>query len=193
MTALKKLISNIFMYFSQWEFRPVAKSLPQKTIVIGAPHSSLWDAVYMVAAIWNIGRDFKFLVKDDLMRTPLALILKPLGGIWVDRTSPHGLVEQIVAASQSSDDFILVLAPEATRSAVEYWRSGFYYMAKEANIPVTLGFIDHRNKTYGWGESIELTGDMTADMDKLREFYEGMTGVNPGTESIPRLRAEDEA
>lgn len=192
MTAIKKLIARIFMFFSRWEFQPISKSLPQKTIVIGAPHSSIWDAVFMVAAIWRIGRKFQFLVKEEFMRSPLFLILKPLGGISVDRSSPHGVVDQVVAASQKTDDFVLVLAPEATRAEVEYWRSGFYYMAQKADIPVTLGFIDHRTKTYGWGESIKLTGDKKAVMDQLREFYAGMTGVNPGTESVPRLRGEEE-
>ncbi|MGV9181869.1 1-acyl-sn-glycerol-3-phosphate acyltransferase [Arcanobacterium canis] len=186
---MKHLISTAFQAVSRWTF--VHEPLPEKAIVIGAPHTSVWDGILMAVAFWDLKRDFKFLVKDSLMRGPISPLIKWVGGMGVDRSHPQGMVGAAVEQAKKTDGFTLIIAPEGTRSERAYWRSGFYHIALDANIPVVLGFIDAKTRTYGWGQHITLTGDMTADMDIIRAFYADKEGMRDGRISTPRLRAED--
>ena len=94
---------------------------------------------------------------------------------------------------RESDSFTLCITPKGTRSPREFWKSGFYRIAMEADVPIQLGFIDRNTRTFGWGPTYRLTGDVRADMDVIRAFYADKVGVKPSKTSVPRLRAEDEA
>lgn len=187
---VKKLISKTFQRFSRLTLS--TEPLPPKAVVIGAPHTSNWDGVLMAIAFWDVERPFKFLVKDSLLHGPVSPIVRWVGGIGVDRKSPHGLVDSIAERAREADEFTLIIAPKGTRAKKEFWKSGFYHIAYKADIPVVLGYIDGEAKKYGWAHSIRLTGDMKADMDVIRAFYEGKKGINPERGIVPRLRGEDE-
>lgn len=159
-------------------------------MLIGGPHTSNWDFVLMVMVSWHIEVPFRFLAKSSLFAGPLGTLMRALGGIPVDRAADHGLVRRLVAMADRGERFVLVITPEATRGRVEFWKSGFYRIAREADLPVILGFIDRRRMTCGIGPHLALSGDVAADMDRIRAFYAGMTGVRPGLESEPRLRDE---
>ena len=186
----RKIGASLYKRLSSWEI--VTEELPAKAVVIGAPHTSYWDGIFMAVAFWNYGRNMKFLVKSQAMRGPLRAIIKWAGGVGVDRQSKHGLVTDIVEQSKNSDDFLLVIAPKGTRSRREYWKSGFYHIAYQADLPVVLGYIDSENHRFGWAHSIKLTGNMKADMDVIRAFYADKKGKRPQYDSIPRLRGEAE-
>ncbi|QJC22589.1 1-acyl-sn-glycerol-3-phosphate acyltransferase [Arcanobacterium buesumense] len=188
--SVKRFISRTFQRFSRWTL--VTEPLPEKAVVIGAPHTSNWDAMYMLVAFWDTGRDLRFLVKDSIIHGPLGPLARAVGGVGVDRGAAHGLVHSIAQQSRETDDFTLCIAPKGTRSHRDTWRSGFYHIALEAGIPVVFGFIDSTTKTYGWCGSIMLTGDVAADMAKIREFYADKKGIRPQLTSVPRLRAENE-
>lgn len=188
--GIKKIVSRTFQKLSRWEVS--TQPLPRKAVIIGAPHTSNWDGIFMLIAFWEAGYEMKFLVKDSVISSPIGPIVKAFGGVGVDRKSAHGLVEGIIAQAKDSDDFLLVIAPKGTRSPRDYWKSGFYHIAHGANIPVALGFIDRSTMRYGWAHTIDLTGDVKADMDVIREFYAGKVGQNPERGSIPRLRMEDD-
>ncbi|MBM7824479.1 1-acyl-sn-glycerol-3-phosphate acyltransferase [Arcanobacterium pluranimalium] len=187
--SVTTFISHTFQKFSRLklDYQP----LPKKAIVIGAPHTSYWDGILMAVAFWDAKRAFKFLVKDSAMKSPFGPIIRKVGGISVDRSSAHGLVEQIAQQAVESDEFLLVIAPKGTRSPREFWKSGFYHIARQANIPVVLGYIDKTTKTYGWAHALDLTGDVHADMEAIRAFYADKEGINPQWKSTPRLRMED--
>ncbi|MDP9800828.1 1-acyl-sn-glycerol-3-phosphate acyltransferase [Arcanobacterium wilhelmae] len=187
---MKHAASKLFQKVSRWTF--VHEPLPEKAVVIGAPHTSVWDGIFMAVAFWDLRRDFKFLVKDSLTHGPVAPLIKWVGGLGVDRKHPHGMVGSTVEKAKETEGFTLIIAPEGTRKQRKYWRSGFYHIALQANVPVVLGFIDAKTRTYGWGPSIELTGDVKADMDVIRAFYADKVGMRDGRVSAPRLRAEDE-
>lgn len=189
--GMKNTIASTYMRFSSWTF--VHEDIPPKAVIIGAPHTSYWDGWLMVMAFWKVGRPFKFLVKDSAVKVPvLGRIIRWVGGISTDRSHAHGMVGSLVHTAQSSDQFTIIIAPKGTRSPRKYWKSGFYRIALETDLPVQLGFIDRRNRTYGWAGTISLTGDVTADMDRIRSFYEGKEGFRPEKTSVPRLRAEDD-
>lgn len=188
---ITKAIASIYMACSSWTF--VHEEIPAKAVVIGGPHTSNWDGFLMAMAFWKVGRPFKFLMKDEFLKIPvIGRFFVAVGGIATNRRQHTGLVGSMVHTAENQDSFTLIIAPEGTRSPGKYWKSGFYRIALETGLPVQLGFIDRRNKTYGWAGHIDLTGDVSADMDTLRSFYHGKVGFRPGNETEPRLRAEDD-
>ena len=114
------------------------------------------------------------------------------GGIPVDRSTPAGVVDALVRRIRDGDVFGLVVTPEGTRGGVAYWKSGFYRIAREAGLPVTLGYVDRTTMTTGLGPTLPLTGDVGADMDAIRAFYADKSGMRPALRVEPRLREEDD-
>nr|WP_221446955.1 1-acyl-sn-glycerol-3-phosphate acyltransferase [Microbacterium thalassium] len=160
------------------------------TVLIGAPHTSNWDFVLMLAIAWRLGIDVRWLGKDSLFRGWRGPIMRALGGIPVDRRNPQGVVADVVARVHDGEVFGLVVTPEGTRGSGTYWKSGFYRIAHDTGMPVTLGYVDRTTMTTGLGSTIELTGDVAADMDRIRAFYADKSGLRPHLRTEPRLRDE---
>jgi len=114
-------------------------------------------------------------------------------GIPVDRADPARVVSDVVGQVNEGSVFGLVVTPDGTRGGNEYWKSGFYRIARETGMPVTLGFVDRTTMTTGLGPTIDLTGDVASDMDSIRAFYADKAGVRPERRTEPRLREEDSA
>lgn len=189
--GLRKALAHTVMHLSRWTFAPEFP-LPDRCLVIGAPHTSNWDGFYMVMAMWAVERPVSFLVKKNL--TDVSVVgsfVKAIGGIPVDREHPGHLVDRIISLAESQDHFVLVITPKGTRSVRPYWKSGFYRIAMEADLPIVPGFIDGARRRYGWGEPMRLTGNRRNDMDKIRDFYSGLVGIHPENTCVPRLRDED--
>ncbi|WP_211240200.1 1-acyl-sn-glycerol-3-phosphate acyltransferase [Promicromonospora kroppenstedtii] len=161
------------------------------TVFIGAPHTSNTDFFLMLAIAFQMDLHIRFLIKDSWFRGPMAGVMRSLGGIPVDRGDPASIVDEILAAVARGEEFHLVVTPEGTRGKGSgYWKSGFYRIALKAGLPVTLGYVDGVAKVAGLGPSIELTGDVAADMDVIRAFYQDKSGVKPANRTEPRLRNE---
>jgi len=189
--GLRKALAHTVMHLSRWTFAPEFP-LPDRCLVIGAPHTSNWDGFYMVMAMWAVERPVSFLVKKNLTDVPvIGSFVKAIGGIPVDREHPGHLVDRIISLAESKDHFVLVITPKGTRSVRPYWKSGFYRIAMEADLPIVPGFIDGAKHRYGWGEPMRLTGNRHHDMDKIRDFYSGLVGIRPENTCVPRLRNED--
>lgn len=189
--GLRKALARTVMHLSRWTFAPEFP-LPDRCLVIGAPHTSNWDGFYMVMAMWAVERPVSFLVKKNLTDVPvIGSFVKAIGGIPVDREHPGHLVDRIISLAESQDHFVLVITPKGTRSVRPYWKSGFYRIAMEADLPIVPGFIDGARRRYGWGEPMRLTGNRRNDMDKIRDFYSGLVGIHPENTCVPRLRDED--
>ncbi|MCI5826568.1 MAG: 1-acyl-sn-glycerol-3-phosphate acyltransferase [Arcanobacterium sp.] len=189
---MKKLIARIFRRL--YPMRMQTPPLPPKAVVIGAPHTSVMDAVLMVMAFWYAGRPLRFMVKNQAADLPvLGALVRALGGVSIERSQHHGVVEQAIEEAAAADEFLLVIAPKGTRAQRPYWKSGFYHIALGAHIPVIYGFIDASQKVYGWDSTPHmLTGDMKHDMDDIRAFYAGKLGVHPELTSEPRLKGEEQ-
>nr|MDJ0954981.1 acyltransferase [Acidimicrobiia bacterium] len=111
-----------------------------------------------------------------------------LGIIPVERDSGQGLVEQMVEEFAAADSMALTIAPEGTRRAAEYWRSGFYHIAVAARVPIVLAYIDAENKVAGIGPTVHPTGDIDADMEIIRRFFAPIRGMRPENQGPVRLR-----
>lgn len=166
---------------------------PDRTLVIGAPHTSNFDAFAMILTMWSRERDFNFLVKDSVMKYPgLKQAVHALGGIPVNRRQHTGLIARLASAARGRDKLALCLTPKGTRGRREYWKSGFYRIAYETGLPISFGFVDRSTKTFGIGPTFTPTWDIAADMATIREFYDGKVGYRPANTCVPRLRAEDD-
>ena len=158
-------------------------------MLIGAPHTSNWDFVFMLAICWRHGFAPLYLGKHTLFKKPFGPIMRAFGGIPVDRAHPGRLVDDVVARLRTGKR-VLVVTPEGTRSLGKVWKSGFYRIASDAGLPVVLGYVDSATHTAGLGPTIMLTGDVVADMDLVREFYADKRGIHPELFTPPMLREE---
>jgi 1-acyl-sn-glycerol-3-phosphate acyltransferase len=159
----------------------------KKMLVIGAPHTSNWDFVFMVPYMMAMRVQIRFLGKDSLFRGPLGVLMRKLGGIPVQRGARLNAVEQAIQLFNTSDALILVMSPEGTRRKTDGWKSGFYHIARGANVPLVLGYLDYAGKRAGLGPSITLTGDTDADLARIAAFYADKRGKRPELETPARL------
>lgn len=151
----------------------------KKYIVAVAPHTSNWDFPLGVAArsILHL-QSAKFLGKSQLFKPPFGWFFRWLGGYPVDRSSSHDMVEHVTNLFNSHDKFILAIAPEGTRKKVEKLKTGFYYIAKSANVPIVPVGFDFKKKEIIVAEPMEVTDSFENDMEKLLGFYRSVTGKN---------------
>jgi 1-acyl-sn-glycerol-3-phosphate acyltransferase len=151
------------------------KPPPPRSVIIGAPHTSNFDGVMLIFAAIILRVNLRWLVKHSLYNTPFRPILKWSGAIPIDRSGGQNVVEQAAQILRSSEDIHLALAPEGTRKRTNGWKSGFYYIALRAKAPIYFGFIDYKLRECGIGGHMEPTGDIEADMQVIKAFYETKT------------------
>ncbi|WP_298036955.1 1-acyl-sn-glycerol-3-phosphate acyltransferase [uncultured Microbacterium sp.] len=189
---LKRALARLYWAVSRWKLTGAAAP-EQPTVLLGAPHTSNWDFILMLAIAWRLGIDVRWLGKKSLFSGWRGPIMRRLGGMPVDRADPSRVVADVVAQVSTGDVFSLVVTPDGTRGANTHWKSGFYRIARETGMPVTLGFVDRTTMTTGLGPTFALTGDVAADMDRIRAFYADKSGLRPHLRTEPRLREEDAA
>jgi 1-acyl-sn-glycerol-3-phosphate acyltransferase len=163
-----------------------------KFVLIAAPHTSNWDFIYAISCTSALGLPLRFMGKDALFRGPQGALFRALGGIPIDRSKANNVVDAMVREFAQRDALALLVPPEGTRQAGQHWKSGFYHIARGANVPVALGFLDYPNKRVGIGPLLTLTGNVKADMDQIRAFYADKGAANPEDFTPPRLREESE-
>lgn len=186
---LRRLVARAFWAVSPWKF--VSEPAPQRpTLLIGAPHTSNWDFVFMLGIAWRLGIPLRWLGKHTLFTSWKGPIMRALGGIPVDRKKPSKVVDEVVSRVHSGEVFGLVVTPDGTRGEHTHWKSGFYRIARTTGMPVVLGYVDRTTRTTGLGPTLDLTGDVSADMDRIRDFYADKTGYHPSMRVEPRLREE---
>ena len=156
----------------------LAGELPNRSrlVLIAAPHSSWWDGVWGLLMKIALGADISFMAKRELFRGPLGWLLHRLGGIPIERSATHGVVEQMVERLSRQPRLWLGIAPEGTRKPVTKWRSGFWQIAHRAQVPILPVYFDYPSKTIGIGPLFEPGDDMPVDLAALRRFYRPFRG-----------------
>ncbi|SVD01960.1 uncharacterized protein METZ01_LOCUS354814, partial [marine metagenome] len=160
-------------------------------VIIAAPHTSNWDLILLLAAAYSFHISINYMIKSSVFWWPLGPVLKYLGAIPVDRSKSNNLVKQMVEEIQAGDGINLVVPPSGTRSYTEYWKSGFYHIAKGVEIQLVCGYLDYSKKEAGLGLTFMPT-ELTPDMDRLRSFYGPIVAQYPEMKSRIRLTEEDE-
>ncbi|MCC6169656.1 MAG: lysophospholipid acyltransferase family protein [Caldilineaceae bacterium] len=173
----------------------VEANLPatSKYVIVGAFHTTNWDFVFALLITWAMGIRIHWVGKDSLFRGPMDWVMRRLGGIPVDRRSRHNYVQQMVDIFAARDGLILTITPEGTRGKTPYWRTGFYYVALGAHVPIALGYIDYKRRIGGIGGSFMPSGDIQADMEIIRAFFADKTPKYPEKAGAIRLRPTAEA
>ncbi len=133
----------------------------------------------MLAIAYRMGIRPSWLGKRQIFRKPFGRFMRWLGGIPVDRSKSTNMVGQVVERFGQIDRLFLVIPPSATRHKAAHWKSGFYHIARGANVPILLTFLDYSRKVGGIGPALMPTGDVSADMDVIRAFYAGVQGRYP--------------
>jgi 1-acyl-sn-glycerol-3-phosphate acyltransferase len=155
----------------------IAPPPSKKYVLIGAPHTSNWDFVVGLLGLWGGRIRARFLGKKELFKPPLGFLMRALGGIPVDRSRRSNLVDQVAEIFKREEEIAILITPEGTRGRAPYWRTGFYYMALKAGVPIALGYADYRRKEVGIGAYLYPTGDIRKDFALIREFYQDKTGL----------------
>ena len=161
-----------------WQLRGTPPNLA-KYVVIAAPHTSNWDLPFMLAVGLAYGVRVSWFGKASLFRWPVGSVCRAFGGIRVDRGKGNHQVEQAVRLFAERERLILAVPPEGTRGRTRFWRTGFYFIAQGAQVPIVLGFLDYAKKVGGVGGVVIPTGSIEVDMREISTFYEGVTGRYP--------------
>ncbi|MGD8369932.1 MAG: lysophospholipid acyltransferase family protein [Syntrophobacterales bacterium] len=182
-------IGRFWMWLFGWD---VVGQVPPggKFVLIGAPHTSNWDFPFALAALYVFRLKISWLGKHTLFKKPFGNVMRWLGGIPINREIQENVVDQIVKQFRTSQQLVVVLAPSGTRKKRDYWKSGFYWIANSAQVPILCGYLDYYRKKACLGLSFLPTGDVKKDMDRIRDFYEGVQGKQ--AELATRIRLIDE-
>lgn len=165
----------MFLKILGWRVEGEIPSI-KKFVIIAAPHTSNWDFPITLAVAFALKIKIYWMGKTAMFRWPFGGLLRWLGGIPIDRSRSHNVVDQSIQAFQERDQLIMVVPPEGTRKKVSYWKTGFYHIARGAAVPIVLGFLDYRRKTGGIGPTFFPTGRIEEDMRQIRAYYATITG-----------------
>jgi 1-acyl-sn-glycerol-3-phosphate acyltransferase len=177
--------SMAFLNLKGWKIDGVLPDRHGKCVLIAAPHTSNWDLPYTLMVAFALRLTPYWLGKSQLFRFPFGGIMRWLGGIAVNREQSTNLVAASAAALVAADGAVqLIVPPEGTRSRVRYWKTGFYWIAHAAQVPIVMAYMDYRRRRSGLGPEFTPSGDVEADMVRIKAYYaqfEGETGNCSGS------------
>ncbi len=171
------VICKVVLFCLGWKVKGKLPDVP-KYVMIGAPHTSNWDFFYAMLVAFVLKIQVYAMGKKSLTEGMFGWIMKWLGVIPIDRSKSNNVVELTIKQFNCSEKLIIIISPEGTRGKITYWRTGFYYIALGAKIPICLGFIDYDRKIGGIGPLFYPTGDIDADIKTIRKFYNDIKGKN---------------
>ena len=173
-----RLAARSIMRLFGWRIVGEVPDLP-KILMIGSPHTSAWDYVLTLLTMFALGSDLHYVVKQSAFANPLGGFIRRLGGIALDRQNTRGFVGQMVDEFERRDTFVLAIMPEGSRSTVKEWRSGFYYIALRAGVPISLVIFDFGNRLIRLGPALTPSGDYETDLPIIQSYFAGIRGKNP--------------
>jgi 1-acyl-sn-glycerol-3-phosphate acyltransferase len=185
-----RLLARLFLFATRWKPEGAPPDVP-KYVLIAAPHTTNWDLAFLLAFAEFYRIRISFMMKHTLFRGPFGPLFRSLGGIPIRRHERANLVGQMVEAFAASDRLALVVPAEGTCSRVDVWKSGFYHIARQAGVPIVLGYLDYRRRRGGFGPALAPTDRVREDMDAIRKFYADKTGRHPELFGEIRLREEE--
>ena len=176
---MKRVSTFILNRILGWKVENSFPKEPKKYIIIAAPHTSWIDFPIAILARMSVGTMVHFIGKGSLFKFPFGYFFRALGGTPVDRTKSNKLVDAVINLFNSKEEFRLALSPEGTRKKVAHWKTGFYYIAKGAKVPVVMATLDFENKKLKISEPYYVTGDLEKDFEHFNLFYKNVKGRNP--------------
>lgn len=171
-------VSKWILTTAGWKLK-IGVEEPVKSVICVAPHTSNWDFIIGKLAYWAAGRQANFLMKKSWFFFPMGNLLRAMGGVAIDRSRKNSVTQQMVEVFGQRKHFHLAITPEGTRSRVESWKMGFYHMANTAGVPIQLAYLDYGRKEIGIMELFVPTGDETADMLHIQNYYKTVQAKHP--------------
>lgn len=178
-----RAFGRFFLRLGGWQFQGEVPNL-SKAVLIAAPHTSTWDWPIGMFAILGVGVKVYWLGKAEFVNSRFSRVLRFLGGIPVDRSAANGVVEQIAMQFQTRPHFLLALAPEGTRKAVDRWKLGFYHIAQAADVPIFPVSLDYGRKWIEIGSPISPQQELDIVLNQVADFYQDVVGYNHDKASL---------
>ncbi|ALM47589.1 acyltransferase [Flavobacterium psychrophilum] len=175
---MKKIYQFIFFKLLGWRIKGFMDPQLKKCVMIVVPHTSNFDFIIGVLTRGSIGLQMNFVAKKELFRFPFGAYFKWMGGAPLNRHKNENKVDAIAALFKEREIFRLAIAPEGTRKKVNEWKTGFYYIALKADVPVIAIAFDYENKEVKVSEPYYLTGNKEKDFEILERNYQGVRGYN---------------
>lgn len=163
-------LARVLLRLMGWRLEGTIPDLP-KMVVIGAPHTTNMDGVIGLGTLMALGLRAGTMIKDSAFNGVMGVLLRWLGAIPINRRSAKGVVEQSVDAFNDNEKFLLLIAPEGTRSNATEWKRGYYHIALGAKAPILPAACNYRKKIITFGPTVMPSGDYPADLKRLLEFY----------------------
>lgn len=183
---MRTLYILIFSKLLKWKIKGDVPRHLKKYIIAVAPHTSNWDFMIGLAVRSILRFKSNYLAKKELFDSPLGWLFYRLGGQPVDRKHSANLVDQVAGIFDSKEEFVIAVTPEGTRKNVKKWKTGFYYIALKAGIPIVLAGIDYPSKTVEFSQPLFPTGDFNQDIEEMMRFFRKFRGKNRGvSEAVP--------
>ena len=177
-TVLRAL-SLAFLRLTGWTLDGKLPADSPKCVLIAAPHTSNWDLPYTLMVAFALRLNIHWMGKQQLFRWPFGPLMRWLGGIAVDRAQSTQLVAASAQALRDATGRVcLVVPPEGTRSKTRQWKTGFYWIAHQAGVPIVLAYMDYPRKLSGLGPVFRPTGNLDADMAEIKAWYAQFKGKN---------------
>lgn len=181
-----KIISRLILRLIGWQLDDQFPDTP-RYVLIGYPHTSNWDFVLGMLAKWAADVPLNWVGKHTMFWGPFRPLFIAMGGVPLNRSTTHGFIEKNIELFEQREQFILGIMPEGTRSKVDRWKTGFYYIAHGAQVPIALAYLDYKNKRLGVGRVIETSGDIDVDFEIIKAFYQDKTGHRPELQGDLRI------
>jgi 1-acyl-sn-glycerol-3-phosphate acyltransferase len=182
---LKALFKFIFK-FNKWSLHQPCPPEANNCIMVAAPHTSNWDFVYAITALDQLGLNPRFTIKKEFNKFLLGGMIRGLGALWIDRTPKDNQkgrlsMTQVMVSmfEEAKEPLLMLVTAEGTRTKVEEWKTGFYYTAIEAKVPICLAYMDYEKKKTGVGMCFMPNGDINADMKIIMDYYSDKVGKFP--------------
>jgi 1-acyl-sn-glycerol-3-phosphate acyltransferase len=177
---LVHFLFKTYLKLTGWKAVNAQSTALNKFVMVVAPHTSSWD-IFMGFAFRSFLKldHIKFIGKKELFKPPFGILFHKLGGVPVDRFSSNNFVDQVVNMFENNNSFAIALSPEGTRKKVDRLRTGFYHIAKKANVPMVLLALDFEHKEFRFSDPIFTTADESADIKKVLHFFSGVKGKIP--------------
>ncbi|MBL0094506.1 MAG: lysophospholipid acyltransferase family protein [Piscinibacter sp.] len=177
--TLLRALSLSYLKLAGWRVEGTLPDNARKSVLIAAPHTSNWDLPYTLMVGFALHLNLYWMGKASLFGPPFGALMRWLGGIAVDRSKANNLVAASAQALREADGPLqLVVPPEGTRGRTRQWKTGFYFIALEAKVPIVLAYMDYERKVAGLGPLFTPTGDIERDMEEVKRFYAGIKGRN---------------
>ncbi len=172
-------LAHFFWYrLGSWKVVSTVPADVKKAVIAAAPHTSNVDFPVGIGAWYTTGLTARFIAKKELFDGPMGFIFRSTGGVPIDRKATKNMVQQAADFFKESDSFFLTIAPEGTREWKPRWKTGFYYIAKTAGVPIILAYMDFGKHEVGMGEVFYPTDDVEADFKYIEDFYAQFTAAD---------------